>query len=134
MNDPTAPETAQQLISRLLKSVFEAPIGAAGVEQLPHVFERDVRLNINGEELDWGWLEQHVRESHTRLRGVAVEVTHAVREGPLLMDRHIVSATSSDTGTAWRIEVLAAYEFSAGGRIRRIHELSRMHAGEYTGW
>jgi hypothetical protein len=34
----------------------------------------------------------------------------------------------------WRIEVLAAYELSERGKIHRIHEITRMHAGEYTGW
>jgi hypothetical protein len=134
MNDPNARETARQFIGRLLKAVFEAPTGAVGVAELPHIFERDVRLTINGEEFDWRWLEQHVRESHSRLRNVAVEVTHAVREGALLMDRHVVSATATDTGAQWRIEVLAAYELSSRGKIHRIHEISRMHAGEYTGW
>ncbi|MDP9051677.1 MAG: hypothetical protein M3O31_13310 [Acidobacteriota bacterium] len=134
MNDANAHETARQFIGRLLQAVFEAPTGAAGVAALPDIFERDVQLTINGEDFDWRWLEQHVQESHTRLRSVAVEVTHAIREGPILMDRHVVSAIASETGTQWRIEVLAAYELSAENKIRRIHEITRMHAGEYTGW
>jgi hypothetical protein len=29
---------------------------------------------------------------------------------------------------------LAAYELSSQSKIRRIHEITRMHAGTYTGW
>jgi hypothetical protein len=134
MSDLKANETARKFISRLLKSVFEAPTGTAGEAELPSIFERDVRLSINSENFDWNWLEQHVRESHTRLQNAAVEVTHAVREGNVFMDRHVVSATAADTGTPWQIEVMAAYELSAQGKIRRMHEMTRMHAGEYTGW
>jgi hypothetical protein len=89
---------------------------------------------LNGDERGWTWLEQHVRESYVRLQHFKIEVTHAFKEGNCVMDRHLVSATVPESGTPWQIESMSIYELTATGKIRRIHELTRMHAGEYTGW
>ena len=74
------------------------------------IFERDIRLYIDGREFNWNWLEQHVRESCVRLRDVTIEVTHPVGDENVLMTRHMLTATACDTGHDWKIEVMDAYE------------------------
>jgi hypothetical protein len=127
-------ETPRELIGRMLRSVFAAPTAATGIEQLEKIFERDIRLSVDGRELDWNWLEEHVRESYVRLRAVTIEVTHAVRGENVLMTRHMLTATACDTGHEWKIEVMGAYELSAQNKFSRIQELTRMHVGEYSHW
>jgi len=127
-------ETPRELIGRMLSSVFAAPTPARGVEQLEKIFERDIRLYVDGQEFDWNWLEEHVRESYVRLRDVTIEVTQAVRDENVLMTRHMPTATACDTGHDWKIEVMGAYELSAQNKFSRIWELTRMHLGEYSHW
>jgi hypothetical protein len=127
-------ESPRELIGRMLRSVFAAPTPAKGVEQLESIFERDIRLYVDGREFDWSWLEEHVRESYVRLRDVTIEVTHAVRDENVLMTRHMLTATASDTGYGWKMEVMGAYELSAQNKFSRIQELTRMHVGEYSHW
>ena len=66
----------------------------------------------------------------SRLREAKVEVTHAALDGNALVDRHIVRATDQQTGSPWALECFAAYEFTAGGKIIRQLELTRVLDGK----
>ncbi len=133
MKDRIASETPCEFISRLQKSVLEAPDGAAAVAALPQIFERDLTLVLNGQRLDWAWVEQHVQEVHLPLREVAVNVTHAVRDDDVLMERHTVAGIAQDTKAPWQMEVMAVYEFSPEQKIRSWYEITQIRAGEYVG-
>ena len=127
-------ESPHQFISRRLQSVLEAPDGSAAVAEMPSIFDRDFTLAVNGRTVGWAWLEEHVRQVSVRLQHVTVEVTHAVRQGNVLMERHIVSAVTRNSAEPFRLEVMAAYELTAEDKIKNWHELTQVLTGEYSGW
>lgn len=126
-------EDARTFILRRQKMVLEAPDGEAAAAVLPEIFDRDLKINLNGEQLGLDWLQQHVREVHQRLEHTSVEVTHAAREGNVLVERHIITGIDAATKEAWVMEVMAAYELTDDDKIKTQHELASMRAGEYSG-
>jgi hypothetical protein len=126
-------QTALEFISELQKAVLEAPDPAASLAALPRIFDRDLKIYLNGREQGWPWLEQHMHELHARLRNIAIEVTHAAWEGSALLERHLVSAVVRETGESWQAEIMAVYELTEDRKIRTWHELARV-PGDYTGW
>jgi hypothetical protein len=134
MSSPTVVQTAREFISESLKAVLEAPNGEAAVAAMLKIFDRQFKLFLNGAELNWSWLEEHVREVHTRLLDVTVDVTHAVRNGNVLMERHIVAAVARETGEHWKMEVMAVYELTNEQRIGLWHELAQSPTSTYPGW
>ena len=121
-------------ISERQKAVLEAANADAAVAALPEIFAADFSVTLNGQNLGWSWLEQHVRDFHAHIEGIRVEVTHAVTDGHVLMERHTVSGLSREHGDPWLIEVMAAYELTQEHKIRTWYELAQMRTGEYTGW
>lgn len=126
-------EDSRAFISRLQKMVLEAEDGAAAVSALSQLFERDVEVHLNGEKLGWAWYEEHVQQFHTRLTEVEVTVTHAVRSGEVLMERHTITGVDVATDAPWVMEVMAAYELTVDDKIAKQYELTNMRAGEYVG-
>jgi hypothetical protein len=124
----------RDFISERQKAVLEASCADAAVAALPEIFAADFSVTLNGQRLGWPWLEQHVRDFHAHIDRIHVEVTHAVTDGQVLMERHTVSGVSREQGEPWLIEVMAAYELSAEHKIRTWYELAQMRTGEYTGW
>lgn len=126
-------EDAKAFIGRLQKMVMEAPDSAAALAALPHIFDPNFKLVLDGQELGLDWLEEHVQQLHKRLDKVTVDVTHAVREGSVLMERHVISGTDVVTKAPWVMEVMAAYELTSDDKILTHYELTSMRTGEYVG-
>jgi limonene-1,2-epoxide hydrolase len=120
-------------ISCLQKSVMEATDAATSLAALPRIFDRELKIILNGRELGWSWLEQHVGELHVRLREIKIDVTHAARDGNVLLERHIVTAVDRGSGLPWQAEIMAVYELTEDDKIRTWRELAQI-PGEYTGW
>jgi limonene-1,2-epoxide hydrolase len=133
MNSAQIEQTPLEFISARQKSVMEAPNVAASMAALPQIFDRDLKIFLNGQELGWAWLEQHMRELHARLKNIRVHVTHAAREGNVLLERHTVSATALQGGDSWQAEIMAVYELTDDQKIKTWRELAKV-PGEYTGW
>lgn len=68
-----------------------------------------------------------------RLANTQVEVTHAVRQGSTLMERHIIRAWDIERDEPWTMEVMAAYEITPEDKIIRHYELTQMLEGSYEG-
>lgn len=126
-------QTPREFISGLQKSVMEAREPAASLAALPGIFDRDLKIYLNGQKLGWPWLEQHMQELHTRLKDIDIEVTHAARDGNVLLERHLVRAVARDSGERWEAEIMAVYELTADDKIKVWRELARI-PGDYTGW
>lgn len=133
MSDSALREAAMEWVSRCQKSVLEAGSAAASLAALPRIFDADLRIMLNGQELGWAWLREHMHELHARLRDIRVKVTHAAGDEDVILERHIVTAVDRETGKPWEAEVMAVYELTAERKIRSWHELARI-PGEYTGW
>lgn len=133
MSDSGISGGAIGLVSQWQKSVLEAGSAAASLAALPRIFAKDLKIVLNGRELGWPWLTEHMHELHARLRDIRVQVTHASGDEDVILERHIVSAEARDTGKPWQAEVMAVYELTAERKIRSWHELARI-PGEYTGW
>ena len=63
MKTARSTQTPLEFISGLQKSVLETS-NPASLAALPGIFARDLKLYLNGQELGWSWLEQHMREVH----------------------------------------------------------------------
>jgi len=127
-------ETSAQFIERLLKMVVEAKDSAAALAAFREIFDPDVKLIVNGDTYNLSWFESHVQLIPKKLRDANVKVTHAAREGNMLIDRHIVRAVDRETSKPWGLEAIAAYEFNDQGKIVTQTELTRVVEGEYDGW
>ncbi len=126
-------EDARSFILRRQKMVLEAPNGEAAAAMLPEIFDRDLIIHLNGEQVGLDWLEEHVRELHQRLEQTSVEVTHAARNGNVLIERHVISGVDATSKAPWVMEVMAAYELTDDDKIKTHYELANMRAGEYSG-
>ena len=133
MSSARKPQTSLEFISALQKSVMEAADPAGSLDALPRIFDRDLEIYLNGQKLGWPWLEQHMQELHTRLKDIEIEVTHAARDGNVLLERHLVRAVARDSGERWVAEIMAVYELTADDKIKVWRELARI-PGDYTGW
>lgn len=126
-------QNTYDFVSDFQKQLLEATSGEAAVAALPKIFDRDLKLHLNGEVHDWEWLEEHVLEVHKRLRDVKVEVTHAAREGQVIVERHIIHATATDTNEPWRMEVMTAFDLTPDNKIKAAYELAHIRVGKYEG-
>lgn len=128
-----ANEDPKAFIGRLQKMVLEAPSSEAALAALPQIFDERLRLYLNGQELGWPWFREHVQQLQHRLRDVEVEVTHAVRSGDVLMERHLIRGREASGGMPWRMEVMAVYELTREDKIVAHYELTNMLEGVYEG-
>ncbi len=120
-------------VSNFQKQILEAPNGEAAVAALPNIFDRDLELHLNGEVHGWDWLEEHVFEVYKRLKNVEVTVTHAAREGSVLVERHTIDAIDKDSNEPWRMEVMSAFDLTADNKIKTAYELAHIRIGKYEG-
>ena len=126
-------QTAREFVIDLQKRLLQADSGEAAAAELPKIFDRDAKHFLNGEPLGWDWLEEHVRQLHTRLKVTAVDVTHAARDGNIIVERHTITAVDRETNEPWQMEVMAAFELSPEGKVTTSHELAQIRTGKYEG-
>lgn len=125
-------QDARDFITRMLTEVLFGDEREHPLEPtVARYFSPGYRQVTDGAELDYDGFLAHARY----LRGLreqgataSVEVLDAVRHGPDLADRHIVSATKPD-GSPVEIEVYLFGTLDAGGRLLRVNEATRVLRG-----
>ena len=126
-------DDAVRLVSWRLNTILGGDSAEVGIARIPEVFTPDCTFVVGPEVRDLDWLRAYIRDEHMRLKDLRVEVTHAVRNGDTMADRHFTTATNVSTGRLFRYETIAFYELSNEGLYRRVYELSAKHEGEYGG-
>lgn len=122
--------SAVAFMSYRIKALLEAPTAEAAIGRFEEIFEPGFHGIGNGKAITRADLETHLHEVHKRLKDMTFTVTHAARQGNVIADRHVGTATVIASGEPWSLEVLGIYELGKGDRIRTWHEISRSIQGD----
>lgn len=127
---PDGNVSAVAFMNYRIKALLEAPTAEAAIGRFGEIFEPGFHGIGNGKAVTRADLEIHLREVHKRLKDMTFTVTHAARQGNVIADRHVGSATVIASGEPWALEVMGIYELGEGDRFRTWHEISRSIQGD----
>ena len=121
---------AVAFMSYRVKALLEAPTAEAAIGRFEEIFEPGFHGIGNGKPLTRAEMETHLHEVHKRLKDMTFTVTHAARQGNVIADRHVGTATVIGSGEPWGLEVIGLYELGKGDRIRSWYEISHSIQGD----
>ncbi len=121
---------ARNLDQQALKLEFRLALERvfADPDRISTLFTDDYVQTTDGSTSDRKAFEEHVRHVARVVRSIRFEVLDVVRQGDSIADRHRVVVVYQD-GRSATIEVHLFGEIF-GGRLRRVHELTRVVAGD----
>jgi hypothetical protein len=110
----------------------EVCFGNEETSPLEHTVDRyftpDYEQYTDGALVDHEGFVEHIRALRALVVDGQIEVLEVVRDGSRIADRHQVTVTKRD-GTVSQIEVYLFGTLAADGRLRQVHELSRVVTG-----
>lgn len=118
-----------ELAGFLETALSEVCFGDGAVDAaIDRYFAADYQQTTDGETIDRDGFAAHIAALRGLVATGRVRVLEAIRDGDRIADRHLVSVTRMD-GIATELEVYMFAELAADGRVRRVHEVSRVASG-----